>query len=472
MSRIFSFEKRPRIAVPKTHKGLSRRTMLRGAGGVALGLPFLEAMRGAKSTIAAGIPGQTAAGNPKRFLVFFTPNGTIPKNWVPEGEGRDFTFSRILKPLETFREKLLVIDGVDQTGTGGDGHQNGMQGMLTGQTLNPGPYEGGGGDTAGWANGISVDQRIANVIGGDTPLKSLELSVQSGNTANNWNRMSLSGADLPIAPEQSPFKAYDRLFSDFNVSPDQAALADDRSRVVLDAVQENFRSLKAKVGVEDRKRLDEHMNTLAEIEGRLGKRPVAALDACEAPVLGAEIDVNKNDNFPVVGQLHMDLLVMALACDMTRVGSLMWDRSVGNARHSWIDSAIDTGHHTMSHDGDSNEDSVEKLTKINTWYAEQLAYLLQKLDAIPEGDGTMLDNTVIFWTNELAKGNSHSRNDQHYVVAGGADYFEMGRCLKFDYDNSPKHNDLLLSFVHSMGIEDESFGKADWCSGPLSGLTG
>lgn len=472
MNRIFSFEKRPRIKVAGASKGLSRRTMLRGAGGVALGLPFLEAMRRAQPTVAAGEPGLTAAGHPKRFLVFFTPNGTIPKNWVPEGAGRDFTFSRILKPLESYKEKLLIIDGLDQTGTGGDGHQNGMQGMLTGQTLNPGPFEGGGGDTAGWANGISVDQRIAQVLGEQTPFRSLELSVQSGNNENNWNRMSLLGPDRPIPPEQSPFKAYDRLFSDLDASPAEAALKNERSKVVVDAVQENFRSLRAKVGREDQDKLDEHMNALAEIEERLGKRPKAALDACAPPMLGSELDVGKNDNFPVVGKLQMDLLVMALACDLTRVGSLMWNRSVGNARHSWIDPAIDTGHHTMSHDGDTNEDSVEKLTKINHWYAEQFAYLLGKLDAIPEGDGTMLDNTVIFWTNELSKGNSHSRNDQHYVVAGGADYFDMGRCLKFDYDNGPKHNNLLLSFLHSMGIEDDSFGREDWCTGPLSGMIG
>lgn len=128
---------------------------------------------------------------------------------------------------------------------------------------------------------------------------------------------------------------------------------------------------------------------------------------------------------------------------------------------------------TISHDGDTAGDTVEALTKINVWYAEQFAYLLGRLDSIPEGEGTMLDNTVVFWTNELAKGNSHSRNDQHYVVAGGADYFDMGRCIKFDYGEStaPKHNNLLLWFLHSMGIEDESFGNAEWCTGALAGMT-
>jgi hypothetical protein len=452
-------------------KRLSRRTLLRGAGGVALGLPFLEIMGQPKAALGQSMPGYTAAGMPKRFIVWFTPNGTIPSAWTPTGGESDFEFSRILKPLEPFRKKLLIIDGVDQTGEGGDGHQNGMQGMLTGQTLNPGAFKGGDGNTAGWANGISVDQRIAQVIGTQTKLKSLELGVQSGNDENNWNRMSLLGPDQPVPPENSPFKAYDRLFKDFAATPAAAAKAVERGTTVLDAVSENFRALQAKLGAEDKARLEKHLQAVAEIEGRLGLKPKAALDSCAAPVLGpTTLAVTKNENFPAVGKLQMDLLVMALACDLTRVGSIMWNRSVGGATHTWADPTITRGHHDMSHDGDTLTDAVEWLTKINIWYAEQFAYLLKSLDSIPEGDGTMLDNTVIYWCNELAKGNSHSRNDSHYVVAGGAGHFRMGRMLKFNYKDTVRHNNLLLSLVNSMGIEDTTFGKADWCTGPLSGM--
>ncbi len=452
-------------------KRLSRRTMLRGAGGVALGLPFLEIMRRSKPALGQAMPGYTAAGAPKRFIVWFTPNGTIPDAWVPTGGESDFGFSRILKPLEPFRKKLLVIDGVDQTGEGGDGHQNGMQGMLTGQTLNPGAFEGGDGGSAGWANGISVDQRIAQIIGTKTKLKSLELGVQTGSDENNWNRMSLLGPDQPLPPENSPFKAYERLFKDFAATPDAAAKAIERGTTVLDAVSHNFRALQAKLGAEDKAKLEKHLQAVTEIEGRLGLKPRAALDSCAAPVLGAStLAVTKNENFPAVGKLHMDLLVMAMACDLTRVGSLMWNRSVGGATHTWADSTITRDHHDMSHDGDSLPDTVEWLTKINLWYAEQFAYLLKSLDSIPEGDGTMLDNTVVWWCNELAKGNSHSRDDSHYVVAGGAGHFRMGRSLKFAYKDSVRHNNLLLSFVNAMGIDDTTFGKADWCSGPLAGM--
>jgi hypothetical protein len=365
----------------------------------------------------------------------------------------------------------LIIDGVDQTGEGGDGHQNGMQGMLTGQTLNPGPFMGGDGSTAGWANGISIDQHIAQVIGKGTKLQSLELGVQSGNDENNWNRMSLLGPDQPVPPENSPFKAFDRVFKDFAATPDAAAKAIARDKTVLDAVSENFKALQAKLGAEDKARLDKHLQAITEIEGRLGAKPKAALDSCAAPMLGDRtLAVTKNENFPTVGKLQMDLLVMAMACDLTRVGSIMWNRSVGQATHTWADPAITRPHHDMSHDGDERTDTVELLTKVNLWYAQQFAYFLKKLDDIPEGTGTMLDNTVVFWCNELAKGNSHSRNDAHYVVAGGAGYFRMGRTLKFNYKDTVRHNNLLLSLVNSMGIEDTTFGKADWCTGPLSGM--
>lgn len=453
-------------------KRLNRRTLLRGAGGVALGLPLLEIMGKAGPALAQSMPGYTASGAPKRFIVWFTPNGTIPNAWTPTGGETDFQFSRILKPLEPFRNKVMIIDGVDQTGEGGDGHQNGMQGMLTGQTLNPGPFMGGDGSTAGWANGISVDQRIAQVIGTGNKLKSLELGVQTGNNEDNWNRMSLLGPDQPVPPENSPFKAYERLFKDFAATPDAAAKAIERDKTVLDAVSDNFRRLQAKLGAEDKARLEKHLQAVSEIEGRLGLKPKAALDSCAAPVLGNNmLAVTKNENFPAVGKLQMDLLVMALACDLTRVGSIMWNRSVGGATHTWADPTIVRGHHDMSHDGDDLPDTVEWLTKINLWYTEQFAYLLKSLNDIPEGDGTMLDNTVIWWCNELAKGNSHSRNDSHYVVAGGAGHFRMGRYLKFPYKDTVRHNNLLLSFVQSMGIEDTSFGKTDWCTGPLAGMT-
>jgi hypothetical protein len=161
-----------------------------------------------------------------------------------------------------------------------------------------------------------------------------------------------------------------------------------------------------------------------------------------------------------------DLLVMALGCDITRVASLQWSRSVSNTRFTWL--GIETGHHDLSHHGDDDEAAVEALTSINQWYATQFAALLTKLARVPEGDGTMLDNTLLLWCNELGKGNTHSRNDAPYVLAGGAGgALEAGRFL--EYDEQP-HNDLLVSLLNLMGIDDETFGNPEWCNGPLAGL--
>jgi hypothetical protein len=448
---------------------LSRRTMLMGAGGMVLGLPLLDAMRQPRRSLAQPKPGYTAAGHPKRFVVWFTPNGTVPKNWTPEGSGTDYKFSTILAPLEGFREKLIIVDGVDQTGgRGGDAHQSGMQGVLTGWYCNPGPFKGGDGISAGWANGISVDQRIADVIGHETPYRSLEFSVWSGDGESNYNRMCLRGPDQPVPPMNTAEKAYERLFaSGLGSTTPSAKIQNERERRVLAAVAGDLATLQKKLGSADRQKLAQHAQAVSELEARLLKRPAAALDACKAVSLESELD-----GFRKQGRLQLDMLVMALACDMTRVASLQWSNSVGQVTYRWAEPGISRGHHDISHDGDSNEVSVSQLTNINRWYASEFAYLLQQLDAIPEGDGTMLDNTVVFWCNELAKGNSHDLNNSHFVVAGGAGYFRMGRCLKFDHTTGPKHNNLLLSLVHSMGIEDTSFGNPEWCTGPLEGMTG
>ncbi len=420
-----------------------------------------------RRALAQAVPGRSAAGYPKRFIVFFSPNGTIADAWRPTGSELNFQLSTILAPLEPHKDKIIVVQGVDQQGGGGDGHQNGMVGMLTGQVCNPGPFKNGDGGTAGWANGISVDQRIANVIGNETKLKSLELTVQPGSRVDDWNRMSYLGPDQPVPPESSPYQAFDRLFKDLSVNSGPVDHSIDRQKTVLSLVMDEFRSLNAKLGAADRQKLEAHLTAVREIEARLGVAPQAALASCHAPVLGGPLDVAANDNFPTVGKLQMDLLVMALACDMTRVASLMWNKSVGQARFTWL--GIARPHHDMSHDGDSQLDTVESLTRINHWYAEQYAYLVAALKAIPEGAGSMLDNTVLLWCNELGKGNAHSREDAPYVLAGSAGgHFKTGRYLS--YPNQMPHNNLLVSLIQSMGIEDTTFGKPDWCTGPLPGL--
>jgi uncharacterized protein DUF1552 len=204
-----------------------------------------------------------------------------------------------------------------------------------------------------------------------------------------------------------------------------------------------------------------------DLEARLAAN-VSVGSSCVKPA-APTIDFKANDNFPAIGKAQMDLLVMALACDLTRVATIQWERSVGDVRFTWLGAT--RGHHTISHDADTVTDSVEMLTKINVWYSQQLAYLLGKMASIKEGAGTMLDNTLVFWCNELSRGNVHSHPDMPFVLAGGAGgALKTGRWLVYPKATSVPHNNLLVSIMNVMGLPDTTFGNPAFCTGPLSNL--
>lgn len=436
---------------------LGRRTVLRGALGVALGLPWLEAMAPRKA--------RAEATPIKRFVVMFSPNGTLPELWTPSGGETDFSLSPILSPLADHRDDLVIIQGLDQQGGGGDAHQNGIGGALTGTALNPGPFGGVQAPPAGWASGPSVDQRVADVIGGETKLPSLELGVQVG-AADNWGRMCYRASNQPLPPEDDPAAVYARVFAELHTDPAVLAAQRARRESILDTVLGEYQRLQSELGAADRQRLDAHVTAVREIELRLTKQAALGGPACSDPVL-EPLDAQANDSFPDVGALQMDLLAMAFACDITRVASLQWSRSVSQTRFTWL--GIQEGHHDLSHLGDEDLAGVDKLTRIDQWYAEQFAGLIARLKAIPEGDGTVFDNTLLLWVNELAKGNTHSRKDAPYVLAGSAGgALATGRFLRYEGDQP--HNDLLVSLLQAMGLSDTTFGNPDWCTGPLSGL--
>jgi hypothetical protein len=455
-------------------KTISRRSFLRGAGGVAISLPFLNVMGCGKSSSEREVGRTTAAGGtlgaPKRFVVFFSANGTMPDAWRPSGGETGFTLGPILAPLAAHQNDIVVIDGVDMESSNhgpGDGHQKGMGHMLTGTELLEGDlFTGGNGELAGWAGGISVDQAIANAIGGTTRFKSLELGVQvSGATV--WSRMSYLAADQPIPPEDNPYNAFDRVFADLGADPLGLQKLRAQRHSVLDVVKQDYESLNSRLGAEDKTKLDQHLTAIRDIELRLDNGAQVG-GACAIPTLEGGIDVDANDNFPIVGRLQMDMLIMALTCDLTRVASLQWSNSVSNKRFTWLD--IPDGHHDLSHLGDSDTVAVDKIVRINTWYAEQFAYLIQRMKEIPEGDGTtLLDNTLMIWCNELGKGNSHTRMNAPFVLAGRAGgALQTGRFLA--YDGTVYHNDLLVSCMNAMGVDADTFGNPAYCTGPLTGL--
>ena len=436
--------------------------MLRGAGGVAIGLPFLEAM----------LPrGKADDEFPKRFVVFFKPDGYMPGHFWPTGTESAFTLGETLAPLEPHKRDLIIIRGLHQLGF----HPTAIGAMLTGQELNPGPFHVPNTvGSFGWANGISIDQAIAEhlrSVGVATRFRSLELGAQTGQTDQGCtvcSRMSYLGPDRPVPPENSPYNAFARIFGDLTADRIEVERLRVRRRSVLDAVTGEYDRLRRRVGGADARRLDEHLGAIREIETRLGSgSPIPA--ACEVPDVGAPMSLTANDNFPAIGRLQMDLLVTSLACDLTRVGSIMWSNSLSDVRHTWVGAG---SHHFMAHQDPEHDPAyMTQLVAVNRWYAEQFAYLLQKMKEVPEGGGTLLDHTVVLWSHELALGDRHSAENIPYILAGGlSGTFRTGRFLDLDVSRGLRGNDLLLALLNAFGSTASSFGKAEWSAGPLVGL--
>ena len=431
----------------------SRRSLLLGLGagvGMAPFVPLLES--------------KAADGFPKRLILLFSANGTIYNNWRPTGTQHDFTLGPILSPLEPFKDDIVVIDGLRfNAGGAGNNHMSGPSKFSCGTGLLSGnEFTGGGDASSGWGGGKSIDQVYAEVAGKETPFSSLELGVRV-RSANPRTRLSYAGPNQPIPPESNPYEVFNRLFSEFGHEKEvlERLRADRRS--VIDVVKAQTERTHAQLSAHDRHKLDAHLGSLREIERRLDN-PVN----CDLPVIGDELDWEATANYETMSQLQMELLVMAMACDLTRTATFMWNGSTSGQTYPWL--GFDDEHHYLSHEGDSNTAAQNKLTAINTWHTEQLAYLLELLDSVPEGDGTMLDNTIVLWGNELGKGNTHTHVKIPFVLAGGGGAaFETGRFLT--YDNDPPHNRLLVSILNALGFDDiNSYGELDNGSGPLPGL--
>jgi hypothetical protein len=455
-------------------KRISRRRLLRGAiagGSVAIGLPFLEAMMPRKAA-AQG------SGAPKRIVFWFTANGTRQDLWSPPAT-MDLTGHRLHSSLAPFSDKLLFLDGVDQEvafDSIGDGHQTGMACLLTNAEILPGSLFCEGGcepgmeQYVGWGGGISVDQYIANEIEKNTITKfrSLEFGNQV-KSSSVWSRMSYTGPDQPVPHREDPNQNFVDLFGELNQDPFELELLRRKRKSVLDAVITDYESFNRRLGKDDREKLERHLDVIRAVELRLDAGGFG--DACEMPLDPMLPNYDQNDNYPQTGRAHMDMLVMALACDMTRVASLQWSRAVSNVNMNWLPLKLSEGHHGLSHYDDNNGDSQDDLETINKWYSDQFAYLLGAMDAIDEGDGkSLLDNSVVVWVNELGKGNSHTRRDIPFMLAGGCqDYFQTGRHI--DFQGEP-HGKLLVSLTHAMDVPTDTFGVAQYSQGPLAGLTG
>jgi hypothetical protein len=434
----------------------SRREFLKGLGISAAALPFILNLP------SLGFANQQL--RKKRLVVMFSPNGIVPKTFWPDEEGAEFTLKESLSPLEPLKSRTLILHGVcDRIRGDGDNHMRGIGCLLTGTELFPGNIQGGSDTPAGWASGISIDQEIKNYLQANdatrTRFGSLEFGVLVPERADTWTRMSYAGANKPIAPIDDPYQMFGKLYGRMK---DQESL-----RSVLDDLQDDLKKVAAVVSEQDRRLLDEQQALVRELEQDL-KSPSEGDVGHAVPEMEPGVRED-NDNMPRLSKMQIELMVNSFAADFARVATFQFTNSVGGAKMRWI--GVDEGHHELSHHEDDKEESQVKLTKINKWYCEQLAYLAQRLAETPEpgGPGSLLDNTLLVWTNELGKGNSHTLDNIPFVCVGGGLDWQMGRSLQYKH---AAHNRLLLSLAHGFGHEIKSFGNPDYCKdGPLSGLT-
>jgi hypothetical protein len=450
---------------------LQRRTFLKGLG-ATLALPVLDAMR---PLMAQG----RTSSFPIRIAMLYMPNGVRQDRWTPEGTGSRFKLSPILSPLENHREDILVLTGLQNKASfSGDGHYVKTGGWLTGTTI---------AKTTGTdinAGGISMDQIAAQSIGRDTKLPSLELGtepVATGIDTNvNYTRLYASHISwktptVPLPCEINPRVAFDRLFRTRSATGEKQA-ADQQS--VLDLVRDDAKRLQAKLGSSDRQKLDQYLESIREVERRI-EQEANQLGAGEnlAPELANQLDALDKRISKAMGRasreeelnslprfdhgehsrIMLDLMVLAFWSDSTRVSTFMFGNDVTNRNFSFIE-GVNGGHHSISHHQNSAS-QLDQYEKINRWHTEQYAYMLGRMKEIREGDGTLLDHSMVAFGSPIRDGNSHDPKNVPVVVAGSAGgRLRTGRHLEFD-EGTPLCS-LWLSMLENAGVPASKLADA------------
>lgn len=429
---------------------MNRRQFLAGAGASLLAAPFVSLL-GARP--ARGEPPRIA----DRLVLFFSPNGTVHEFWRPQGAGRNFSFPKgsILEPLAPHAADLVVCDGVDFVGI--EGHPGGMCAMLTGS---------GGANDVG--RGGSVDQYVASQIGGNSRFASLELGVQTsfGAFVARQTRMAFSGLGVPVTPEDNPQEAWKRLFSDVGQAGGGLARIAARRKSILDAAGGDLAALRARVGAGDRARLDQHLDSLRQLERSLA----TSAAACQAPPVPPALAPRANDSFPAIVRIQTDLLVAALACGMTRVASLQCASSAAQQVLGWEPVDAVESHHDLSHKDPADTEGIAAFVRCERWFCQQFVYLIERLKATPDAvrGGSLFDSSLVVWAKELGDGRLHTCFSVPFVLTGGANGF-LRRGEYLVADHAP-HQRLLTTLCHGMGLKNDSFGSPQYGTGPLDGV--
>ncbi len=425
-----------------------------------------------------------AAGNaefPRRLVLTFAPNGTVESRFWPTGTETAFSFpeGQITAALEPYRASLIFAKNLTRAkGHGGGPHENAMGSLWTGSSLGQSSDQAGG---YGFPKSASIDQIIASRLAQQTPYKSLALSVAhseqlGADTHAATKYMTYSGADQPVLPDADPYHVFRALVLSGGGTPtlNAASVALSRQRLssVIDLVLADLSELDAKIGSEDRAKVEAHIDGLRDLEKRV-QVPLNTQvpEACSTPDVPAGFagKLYDNDSFPSLLSMQNDLLVAALACDQTRIASVQWSRSLSLLRHTWL-GANAPEHHLNSHE--TTEAAVSWQYRMSTWYCQQFASLLGKLSAVKEGNGTLLDNTLAVWSYDMNLGAGHILPPHVVVLAGGLGGKTItasgGRLV--DYQRKYDWTQMLLSVCGAFGVTDLNRVGDLGVAGPIPGL--
>jgi Protein of unknown function (DUF1552) len=443
-----------------TKKALSRRTVLRGLG-VSLALPLLDAMVPALTAAA-----QTAAKPVQRYGFFYLPNGVAMTHadvnyWKPTTVGADFEYSPILKPLEPFRQQMTVVSGLHHRSSESLGDGNGDHTRSTGTWLTGVHIKRTEGSDL--RAGTSIDQVIASQYRKSTPLPSLELAIlpdavmngggcDAGYSCAYQTTLAWASPTTPLPTQSSPRLVFEQLFGDGGTAADKyAALRMKRS--ILDSATEEMARLRNKLGAADRLVVADYLDVLREVERRIqqaeAKNAESPLPAYDNPGVGAP------ERFDDHTKLMFDLQCLAFQGDITRVTTFMYGAEQRGRMYPEI--GLNESHHAMSHHGD-NPENLAKYAKLNTWHVSLLGYLLEKMQATPDGDGTLLDHSLMMIGAGMSNANIHSHMDLPMALIGGAGGHKGNRHVATPM-GTPSSN-LLLHLANRAGVPIESFGDS------------
>ena len=431
-----------------TRKHLSRRTLLRGVG-VSLGLPLLDSMIPAQTPLA-----KTAATSKSRLSCIYVPHGATMDKWTPAADGKAFEFTEILGPLEKFRDRVSIVSNLAHPAAGGVGSDAGADHARSAAVFLSGVHPEQGSIHVG----TTIDQIAAQRIGQDTPLPSIELSIEevalscgSGYACAYSNTISWKTPTTPLPMENNPQVVFEKLFGDGSNNADRLARK-QQSRSLLDSVMDQVASLQRELPASDRTRLGEYLDDVREIERRIQK----AENQIPANLKLPEAPVGVPESFDEHFKIMYDLQVLAFRAEITRVATLMYARDTSGAVYP--QSGIRDGFHVASHHS-NNRANMDKFALINKYHVEMLAYFLDKLKSTPDGDGNLLDHSMVLYGSSMSNGNQHDHDPLPVVLAGGASgQLNGGRHMTYA-PHTPMSN-LLLTMLDKLGIQADKHGDS------------